>query len=112
MYDQLGIGKSTHLPEKMGDGKFWTVELFLAELNNLLSHLGIKDDYDLLGQSWGGMLGASHAILQPKELHRLVIADSPADMKMWGNCRRQTPSRPPTRGPEDAPQARKRWYYR
>jgi hypothetical protein len=29
------------------------------------------------------MLGASHAILQPKGLHRLVIADSPADMKMW-----------------------------
>jgi proline-specific peptidase len=83
LYDQLGCGKSTHLPEKNGDGKFWTVSLFLAELDNLLSHLGIKDDYDLLGQSWGGMLGASHAILQPKGLHRLVIADSPADMKMW-----------------------------
>jgi proline-specific peptidase len=83
MYDQLGIGNSTHLPEKMGDGKFWTVELFLAELDNLLTHLGIQDDYDLLGQSWGGMLGACHAINQPKGLHRLVIADSPASMKMW-----------------------------
>jgi L-proline amide hydrolase len=83
MYDQLGCGKSTHLREKMGDGKFWTVELFLAELDNLLSHLGIKDDYDLLGQSWGGVLGVAHAILQPKGLHRLIIADSPADMKMW-----------------------------
>jgi proline-specific peptidase len=83
MYDQLGIGKSTHLPEKMGHGDFWTVELFLAELDNLLKHLGIQDDYDLLGQSWGGMLGACHAIKQPKGLHRLVIADSPASMKMW-----------------------------
>ncbi|PMD64828.1 proline-specific peptidase [Hyaloscypha bicolor E] len=83
MYDQLGIGNSTHLPEKIGDGKFWTVELFLAELDNLLKHLGIQDDYDLLGQSWGGMLGACHAINQPKGLHRLVIADSPASMKMW-----------------------------
>jgi len=67
----------------MGDGNFWTVELFISELDNLLSHLGIKDDYDLLGQSWGGVLGAAHAILQPKGLHRLVIADSPADMNMW-----------------------------
>ena len=65
------------------DGKFWTVELFLAELDNLLKHLGIQDDYDLLGQSWGGMLGSCHAINQPKGLHRLVIADSPASMKMW-----------------------------
>ena len=38
MYDQLGCGNSTHLPEKMGDGDFWTPDLFLAELDNLLSH--------------------------------------------------------------------------
>ena len=83
MYDQLGCGKSTRLPEKMGDGAFWTVDLFLAELDNLLQHLGIQDDYDLLGQSWGGMLAACHAIRQPKGLHQLVIADSPASMLLW-----------------------------
>jgi L-proline amide hydrolase len=83
MYDQVGCGNSTHLPEKNGDGDFWTVDLFLSELDNLLSHLGIQDDYDLLGQSWGGMLGACHAIRQPKGLNKLVIADSPASMKLW-----------------------------
>jgi L-proline amide hydrolase len=83
MYDQLGCGHSTHLPEKNGDGDFWTVDLFLSELDNLLSHLGIQNDYDLLGQSWGGMLGASHAIRQPKGLNKLVIADSPASMALW-----------------------------
>jgi proline-specific peptidase len=83
MYDQLGCGKSTHLKEKAGDGAFWTVDLFLSELDNLLRHLGIQDDYDLLGQSWGGMLGACHAIRQPKGLHKLVIADSPASMELW-----------------------------
>ena len=31
MYDQLGSGKSTHLPGKTGDGQFWTVDLFLSE---------------------------------------------------------------------------------
>ena len=51
LYDQLGNGLSTHLPEKMGDVGFWTEGLFLDELDNLLKHLGIQDDYDLLGHS-------------------------------------------------------------
>src|SRR3954454_3707421 len=41
-YDQLGAGESTHLPDKGAD--FWTVELFLEELENLLAKLGIRDD--------------------------------------------------------------------
>ncbi|PZQ97071.1 MAG: alpha/beta hydrolase [Cereibacter sphaeroides] len=79
-YDQLGNGKSTHLSGK--DPSFWTVELFLAELRNLLTHLGITDHY-LLGQSWGGMLGAEYAVLRPRGLKALVIADSPASMELW-----------------------------
>ncbi|GAA1215208.1 proline iminopeptidase-family hydrolase [Pseudonocardia alaniniphila] len=80
-YDQLGNGRSTHLPEKGAD--FWTVELFLAELDNLLASLGIEDDYHLLGQSWGGMLGAEHAVRRPAGLRSLTIADSPASMELW-----------------------------
>ncbi|TVY67378.1 L-amino acid amidase [Lachnellula suecica] len=83
MYDQLGSGKSTYLPEKAGDGEFRTVDLFLSELENLLSKLGIQDDYDLLGQSWGGMLAASHAIRQPQGLHRLILADTLTSMDSW-----------------------------
>ncbi|KAJ8481737.1 hypothetical protein ONZ51_g5825 [Trametes cubensis] len=83
-YDQLGNGKSTHLPEKTGDaGSFWTEELFLDELDNLLRHLGIQDEYVILGQSWGGMLAARHATRQPKGLKRLVISDSPASMPLF-----------------------------
>ncbi|MCJ1473948.1 hypothetical protein MMC13_002604 [Lambiella insularis] len=83
MYDQLGCGNSTHLPEKNGDGTFWTVQLFLDELENLLNKLGIKDDYDILGFSWGGMLASEHAVRRPKGLRKLIISCSPADMKMW-----------------------------
>lgn len=79
-YDQLGNGRSTHLREAPSD--FWTVELFLAELNNLIAHLGIRD-YALLGQSWGGMLGAEHAVRQPVGLKALIIANSPASMALW-----------------------------
>jgi L-proline amide hydrolase len=80
-YDQLGCGRSTHLPEQGAD--FWTVELFLDELDNLLHELGIKDRYHLLGQSWGGMLAAEHAVRRPEGLRGLVISDSPASMELW-----------------------------
>ena len=80
-YDQLGNGRSTHLRDKGAD--FWTPQLFLAELDNLLGHLGIAQRYHLLGQSWGGMLAAEHAVRRPKGLKALVIADSPASMELW-----------------------------
>ncbi|MCF5547663.1 proline iminopeptidase-family hydrolase [Pseudomonas salomonii] len=79
-YDQLGNGRSTHLRDAPAD--FWNVELFLAELNNLIEHLHISD-YALLGQSWGGMLGAEHAVRQPAGLKALIIANSPASMDLW-----------------------------
>ena len=80
-YDQIGNGRSTHLRD--ADPGFWNVELFLDELDNLLAHLGIAARYDLIGQSWGGMLGAEHAVRRPPGLRRLVIADSPASMATW-----------------------------
>ncbi|PZG51946.1 alpha/beta hydrolase [Spongiactinospora gelatinilytica] len=80
-YDQLGSGGSTHLPDKGPD--FWTVQLFLDELDNLLTKLGIADDYVLFGQSWGGMLSAAHAARRPAGLRGLVIANSPASMPTW-----------------------------
>lgn len=80
-YDQLGNGNSTRLPEKGQD--FWTVDLFLDELDALLDHLGIKDRYAYLGQSWGGMLGSEHAVRKPEGLKAFVIANSPASMKTW-----------------------------
>jgi L-proline amide hydrolase len=80
-YDQLGIGNSTHLPDAGAD--FWTVRLFLDELDSLLATLGIEGDYHLLGHSWGGMLAAEHAVRQPAGLRSLVICDSPASMELW-----------------------------
>ena len=62
LYDQIGCGESTRYPERMGDAAFWTPELFMAELDNLKQALGIKE-FDLLGQSWGGMLVAQVSLL-------------------------------------------------
>lgn len=83
MYDQIGCGGSTRFPEKRGEEEFWTPQLFMAELDNIKSRLGIKE-FDLLGQSWGGMLAGEYAIeCQPKHLRKLIISDSPSDMKVW-----------------------------
>jgi len=82
-YDQIGSGLSTHIREKRLDEAFWQPELFMAELDNLLEHLGVADDFDLLGQSWGGMLGAMFAIRGHKGLKRLIISNSPASMPLW-----------------------------
>jgi L-proline amide hydrolase len=93
-YDQLGNGNSTRLPEKGAD--FWTVSLFLEELDALLKHLGIQDRYALLGQSWGGMLSAEHAVRRPNGLKALIIANSPASMHTWvaeaNRLRRELPN--------------------
>lgn len=80
-YDQLGNGGSTHLPDRGAD--FWTVQLFLDELDNLLQRLGIAGSYVLFGQSWGGMLAAKHAAARPPGLRGLVIANAPASYELW-----------------------------
>jgi L-proline amide hydrolase len=75
-YDQIGNGKSTHLPDRGGD--FWTVELFVRELANLIDHLGIAEHYHVLGSSWGGFLAQEHAITQPAGLRSLVLSNTAA----------------------------------
>jgi L-proline amide hydrolase len=81
LYDQIGCGRSQHLPE--APPEFWTVELFCRELTALVEHLGIEERYHILGQSWGGMLGMEHALGHPSGLRSLVIANSPASLELW-----------------------------
>jgi len=80
-YDQLGCGRSQHLPD--APQGFWRPELFCRELDALLVRLQISDRYHVLGQSWGGMLAMEHALRQPPGLRSLVIANSPASMRLW-----------------------------
>ncbi len=81
LYDQLGCGRSDLLPDASAD--FWMPELFKTELTELVRHLGIADRYALVGQSWGGMLAMDYALDHPAGLRAIVVADSPASMKLW-----------------------------
>ena len=80
-YDQLGCGRSEHLPDAPAD--FWSPGLFATELVGVLQALGIAGRYHLLGQSWGGMLAMEHAVTRPAGLRSVVIANSPASMDLW-----------------------------
>ena len=79
-YDQLGCGRSTHLPGAPAD--FWTPQLFVDEFHAVVAALGIER-YHVLGQSWGGMLGAEIAVRRPEGLTALAICNSPASMRLW-----------------------------
>jgi L-proline amide hydrolase len=81
LYDQIGCGRSEHLPE--APAEFWTVELFRRELNALLTELDVAGRYHVLGHSWGGMLAMEHALEHPPGLRALVVADSPASIPLW-----------------------------
>jgi L-proline amide hydrolase len=81
LYDQLGCGQSSHLPDAPAD--FWTVQLFKDELADLTRHLGIAERYAVVGQSWGGMLAMEHALDRPQGLRAIVVADSPASIPLW-----------------------------
>src|SRR3954447_20163824 len=75
-YDQLGNGRSTHYPDRGAD--FWTVDLFVRELHNLVEALGIADHHHILGQSWGGFLAQEYALTHPPGLRSQVLANTAA----------------------------------
>lgn len=97
LYDQIGCGASTHLPQTAGDQDFWQESLFIAELDNLIDHLKLRDGpgFHLFGQSWGGLLGIAFAARQPRGLQRLVIASGLASMELSEKsiqlCRNELP---------------------
>ncbi|KAI0139135.1 proline-specific peptidase [Hypoxylon sp. NC0597] len=96
-YDQIGNGRSTHLPDRAGDEAFWSIDLFKRELNNLIAHLGLREKpIDVYGHSWGGMLAAEWAATPSSaNLRRLIISNSLASMDAWRigitTLRRQLP---------------------
>ncbi|MCJ1385991.1 hypothetical protein MMC17_009116 [Xylographa soralifera] len=84
-YDQIGCGSSTLLPQTAGDEILWQERHFIAELNNLLSSLHVRDGpgFHILGHSWGGRLAAAFAATRPQGLQRLIIASGIASTETW-----------------------------
>ena len=88
LYDQLGNGHSTHLREK--PPTFWTLDLFIDELVNLIAFFGIEDGFDLAGHSWGGILASEFEVRrQPAGLKHLILSDSLAASSLWNQSNMQ-----------------------
>jgi L-proline amide hydrolase len=81
IYDQIGCGASSGLKEKPTD--FWQVPIFVKEFYELINHLGVADNFALIGHSWGGLLAAEIAITQPKGLRALILSSPLGDSDTW-----------------------------
>ncbi|KAF2158902.1 hypothetical protein M409DRAFT_30608 [Zasmidium cellare ATCC 36951] len=89
MYDQIGSGESTRFKNRVLDADFWTPELFVEELENLIKHFKLTS-FDLLGHSWGGHLATTFALeKQPKALRKLIICNSPSDLRSLRSATRE-----------------------
>ncbi|KAF7353345.1 Proline-specific peptidase [Mycena sanguinolenta] len=80
-YDQLGNGQSTRLRSK--NTSFWTIDLFIAELENVLTFFGVASCFNILGHSWGGTLASEFIVRrQPAGLRCLILANALASSKL------------------------------
>jgi proline iminopeptidase len=71
-YDQLGSAYS----DQPKDDSLWTIERFVDEVEQVRRALGLtKDDFYLLGHSWGGILAVEYALKHQDQLKGLVISN-------------------------------------
>lgn len=78
-YDQLGCGRS----DRPDDPARWRMPRFVTEIDLVRQGLGL-DEVVILGQSWGGMLAIEYALGQPAGLRGLILANSTASARLWG----------------------------
>ena len=79
-YDQLGSFYSDQ-PEDMS---LWTIERFVEEVEQVRVELGLnKDNFILLGQSWGGILAMEYALKYQANMKGLIISNMTADFPKY-----------------------------
>ena len=71
-YDQLGSAFS----DQPTDTALWTIDRFVDEVEQVRVALGLdKDNFYLLGHSWGGILAAEYALAHGDHLKGLIISN-------------------------------------
>ncbi|OCI97729.1 hypothetical protein A6U86_33860 [Rhizobium sp. AC27/96] len=80
-YDQIGGGRSTHVGN--APAEFWTVDLFVEELKNLVDYFDLRQGFHILGQSWGGMLSPEYVLRHPDGVLSMTLSNAPASMPLW-----------------------------
>jgi len=77
-YDQLGAGRS----DQPADTTLWRIQRFMAELDSLRSHLGLREIH-LLGHSWGSMLATDYLLAHPSGVKSVILASPALSAARW-----------------------------
>jgi proline iminopeptidase len=71
-YDQLGCGYS----DNPNDTAYWDLDRFVEEVEQVRVALGLnKDNFYLLGHSWGGILAMQYSLKYQQNLKGLIISN-------------------------------------
>jgi proline iminopeptidase len=80
-YDQLG----SYFSDKPTDTSLWTTERFVEEVEQVRMALGLnKDNFYLLGHSWGGILATEYALKYQQHLKGLIISNMMSSCPDYG----------------------------
>jgi proline iminopeptidase len=80
-YDQLG----SYYSDQPSDSSLWTIEHFVEEVEQVRKALGLnKDNFFLLGNSWGGMLAMEYALKYQDNLKGLLVCNMMASCPDYG----------------------------
>jgi proline iminopeptidase len=81
-YDQLGSAYS----DQPDEPELWEVPRFVDEVEQVRQALGLdKDNFYLLGQSWGGALAIEYALKYQQHLKGLVISNMMASIPAYND---------------------------
>lgn len=79
-YDQLG----SHYSDKPDNDSLWTIARFVEEVEQVRQALGLnKDNFYLLGNSWGGILGMEYALKYQQHMKGLIVCNMTADFDKY-----------------------------
>lgn len=71
-YDQLG----SYYSDQPSDTSLWTIERFVDEVEQVRVALDLdKDNFYVLGQSWGGILAMEYALKHQDKIKGLIISN-------------------------------------
>ncbi len=80
-YDQLG----SYYSDQPTDSSLWTLARFVEEVEQVRVALSLnKDNFYLLGNSWGGILGMEYALKYQQNLKGLIVSNMTADFAKYG----------------------------
>ncbi len=80
-YDQLG----SYYSDQPKDSSLWTIDRFVDEVEQVRVALGLnKNNFFLLGNSWGGILAMEYALKYQDNLKGLIICNMMASCPEYG----------------------------